>query len=142
MLFIIMQKTEDFFNDPIQNELSKNINSILMSDELQEIVDFHEEENNSNKLSVLLKIDEKEMNSPVLLYKQTTKKTTIDILVSNKDITGLILESFRYIKIIFNKKELKFFNLKKNIVSYKIKHYNQNIYKVRFFIKKAGNNEF
>ena len=138
-----MQKTKNFLDESLlKDELSKNINNILMSDELQDIVDFHEEENNSSMLSVLLKIDNKEISSPVLLYKKTNKKTIVDILISNNDITGLILESFRYIKILFDEKEIKFFNLKKNIVSYKIKQYEKNIYKVRFFIKKAGSNEF
>ena len=136
-----MQKTDDRFDNLINDELSKNINSILMSEELQDIVAFHEEENNSNKFSVLLKIDEKEINSPVLFYKKTINKTIVDILVDKKDLSGLILESFRYIKIIIDDKELLFFNLKKNIVSYRIKLFNENIYKVRFFIKKAGKDE-
>jgi hypothetical protein len=137
-----MQKTKKDINDFMSNELSKNINSVLMSEELQDIVDFHEKESNADNFSIILKIDDKEISSPVLYYKKKTNKTIMDILVSKKDLAGLILESFKYIKILIDDKELKFFNLKKNIVSYKIKLYDKNIYKVRFFIKKVGKDEF
>ncbi len=137
-----MQKTDELIDVSIEDELAKNINSILMSEELQDIVDFHEEDVNTDNFSIILNFEDAVINSPVLFYKKTNKKTIIDILIDKKDITGLILESFRYIKILFNDKELIFLNLKKNIVTYRIKLFDKNIYKVRFFIKKEGSNEF
>ena len=53
-----MQKTDALIDVSIEDELTKNINSILMSEELQDIVDFHEEDNNADDFSIILNFED------------------------------------------------------------------------------------
>lgn len=124
-------------NDFLIKEKQKTSNSFYASEDLIEKL---ESNNNNQKFGCRILFEDFKIDVPVLKYSKSFNKTSITILIENKNLADVIPITFKEIILICGLVNLEriFIDSNKKI-KYKIKHISDDIYKLKFTIKENKN---
>jgi len=84
-----------------------------------------------------IKTKENSYDAPLISYKETLGKTSLELWIDNKNVSGVILDNVEEIKIISGNNEIKSFKFENNkLLSKKASYINVDIFKVKYVFSK------
>ena len=96
-----------------------------------------EAKNNLHKCFCKITTKNSSYDAPLISYKETLNKISLELWIDNKNVSGIIIDKVKEIKVISGSNEIKSFKLENNkLLSKKASYINVDIFKVKYVFSK------